>query len=61
MAASDLFRMLAQSFKSYAFHYRILKSTDVSKKRLNEWMLLSASFTAKFELVFVLTLEHAFA
>ena len=24
----------------------------------NEWLLLSASFTAKFELVFVLTLEN---
>ena len=27
----------------------------------NEWLLLSASFTAKFELVFVLTLENAFS
>ena len=26
----------------------------------NEWLLLSVSFTAKFELVFVLTLENVF-
>ena len=26
----------------------------------NEWLLLSAGFTAKFELVFVLILENAF-
>ena len=28
--------------------------------RKNKWLLLSASFTAKFGLVFVLTLENAF-
>ena len=27
----------------------------------NEWLPLPASFTAKFELVFVLTLENAFS
>ena len=27
----------------------------------NEWLLLQASFTAKFGLVFVLTLENAFS
>ena len=27
----------------------------------NEWLLLSASFTAKFGLVFVLTLENTFS
>ena len=27
----------------------------------NEWLLLSASFTAKFELVFVLTMENTFS
>ena len=26
----------------------------------NEWLLLSVTFTAKFELVFVLTFENAF-
>ena len=27
----------------------------------NEWLLLSVSFTAKLELVFVLTLENTFS
>ena len=27
----------------------------------NEWLLLSSSFKAKFELAFVLTLENAFS
>ena len=27
----------------------------------NEWLLLSASFTAKFVLIFVLALENAFS
>ena len=27
----------------------------------NEWLLLSETFTAKFELVFVLTFENAFS
>ena len=31
-----------------------------SSNSKNEWLLLSTSFTAKFELVFVLTLENAF-
>ena len=44
-----------------------IKSTDVCEKGVhqidskNEWLLLSASFTAKFKLVFVLTLENAFS
>ena len=32
---------------------------DSSNRQKNEWLLLSASFTAKVELVFVLTLEDA--
>ena len=65
LAASDLFHMFIQSLKFYTFHYHILKSTDaylihqIDSK--NEWLLLSASFTAKFVLVFVLTLENAFS
>ena len=27
----------------------------------NEWLLLSVTFTAKFELVFILTFENAFS
>ena len=33
---------------------------DLSDSK-NEWLLYSASFTAKFELVFVLTMENAFS
>ena len=54
MAASDLFRMFTQPIK---FYTKVIRQID-SK---NEWTLLSARFTAKFELVFVLTLEKAFS
>ena len=40
--------------------YRYLKSVINQLDSKNEWLLLSASFTAKFALVFVLTLENAF-
>ena len=53
MAASDLFHMFTQSIEFYTFHDQIDSK--------NEWFLLSVSFTAKFELVFVLTLENAFS
>ena len=51
----------------YTFHYHLLKSIDVLKNVIhqidskNEWLLLSACFTAKFGMVFVLTLENAFS
>ena len=52
------------TIKFYTFYYNV-KSTDVWKKgssnSKNEWLLSSASFTAKLELVFVLTLENAFS
>ena len=63
LAASDLFDMFAQSIKFYTFYYRyrclknVIHQTD-SKSR---WLLLSASFTAKFGVVFVLTLENVFS
>ena len=41
--------------------YRCLKNVIHQIDSKNEWMLLSASFTAKFRLVFVLTLENAFS
>ena len=47
LAASDLFHMLKN----------VIHQID-SK---NEWLLLSVSFTAKFGLIFVLTLENAFS
>ena len=31
------------------------------KEKENEWLLLSATFPAKFDLVFVLTQENAFS
>ena len=52
LAASDLFNMFSQSIKFFAFHYHVLKSGDncmvhqIDSK--NEWLLLPASFTAKF-------------
>ena len=58
--------MFKQSIKFYTFHYHVLKSADVwktdsSNRPKNEWLLLSASFTAKFGLVFVLTQENTFS
>ena len=57
--------MFTQSVKTYTFHCHILRSTDVWKRWFikqtqNERLLLSASFTANFELVFDLTDENAF-
>ena len=57
---------------SYIFYNMIcmtvpLKSTDTFPNLIlqtdskNEWLLLAASFMAKFELVFVLTMENAFS
>ena len=61
LAASDLFDTQLSSVHS-------IISTDAWKKNVihqidskNGWLLLSASFTAKFGLVFVLTLENAFS
>ena len=64
MAASDLFHLFTQSFKFYTFHYHVLRlqlfeKCDSQIDSKNEWLLLSASFTAKFGLVLVLTQENA--
>ena len=40
--------------------YRRLKNVINQLDIKNEWFILSASFTAKFGLVFVLALENAF-
>ena len=63
LVAFDLFDMFTQSVKFYTFHYqyRCLKNVIHQIDRKNGWLLLSASFTAKFGLVFVLTLENAFS
>ena len=65
MAASDYFRMFTQSIKLYTFHYHVLRVQCLKNvihqiDSKNEWLLLSASFTAKYWLVFVLTLENDF-
>ena len=61
--ASDLFHMFTQSIKFYTFHYqyRCLKNVTHQIDSKNGWLLLSARFTAKFGLVFVLTPENAFS
>ena len=41
--------------------YKCLKNVIHQIDSKNEWLLLSVTFTAKFELVFVLTLENAFS
>ena len=63
LAASDLLDMLAQSIKFYTFYYqyRCLKNVIHQIGSKNGWLLLSASFTAKFGLFFVLILENAFS
>ena len=59
LAASDLFCIFTQLIRFYTSHCHILKIINDFHKRWfikqteNKWLLLSASFTAKFELVFV--------
>ena len=48
----------ANAFKFYTFYFQILKITDALKRRFaqlteNDWSPISASFTAKLEVVFV--------
>ena len=63
LAASDLFYIFTPAIKFYTFHYqyRCLKIVIHQIGSQNRWLLLSASFTAKFGLVFVSTLENAFS
>ena len=57
MATSDLFHMFTQSIKFYTLplshtkEYRCLKKVIHQIYSKNEWLLLSASFMAKFGLV----------
>ena len=60
LAASDLFDMFTQSIYT-SIIYRCLKNAIHQIDSKHGWLLPSASFTAKFELVFVLTLENAFS
>ena len=63
LAASNLLDMFTRSIKFHTFHYqyRCLNNMIHRIGSKNRWLLLSASFTAKFRLVFVLTLENAFS
>ena len=67
MAASDLFHMITQSIISSIYfiimfgRVQMFQNVIHQKCSKNEWLLLSASYTAKFGLVFVLTLESAFS
>ena len=60
LAASDLFDMFTQSIYT-SIIYRCLKNVIHQIDSKHGWLFLSASFTAKFGLVFALTLENAFS
>ena len=47
--------------KYYVLGVQILKNLIHQIDNKTKWLLFSASFTAKFGLVFVLTLENAFS
>ena len=56
--------MFTKSIKFYyTFYYQVLRVQKFEKydSVKNEWLLFPASFTAKFELVFGLTLENVFS
>ena len=60
------FNMFTQSIKFYTFHYYVLRLQCLKNgihqiDSKNEWLVLSARFTAKVGLAFVLTLENAFS
>ena len=70
MAASDFSHVFTQPISSIyilLFYYSIIKEYRVRKMWFikvdskNEWLLLSASFTVKFDLVFDLKLVNAFS
>ena len=68
MVASDIFLTFSSS-DVYTINYvllillsyRCLKNVIHQTDSKNEWLLLSVTFTAKLELVFVLTFENAFS
>ena len=64
LAASDVFRCLHNQVLniplSYIKKYRCLKKVIHQIDTKNEGLLLSASFAAKFELIFVFLLGNAF-
>ena len=58
LAASDVFHMFTQSTINV---YRCLKNVIHQIDSKNEWLLLSVIFSAKLELVFVLTFKNVFS
>ena len=61
-ASSDVLHMFIQSISSFnPLSYRCLKNVIYQIDSKNEWLLLSVTFTAKLELVFVLTFENDFS
>ena len=52
---------LHNQINTFHYQYRDLKTVIHQIDSKNGWLLLSARFTAKFRLVFVLTLESAFS
>ena len=64
LAVSDLVHIFTQPTNFYTLYYTFkeyiyLKNVIHQIDSNNEWLLLSASFRAKFGLVFVLTLKTA--
>ena len=66
LAASDLFPTFPQIINFYTFYFHILKSKMLEKRdssNRQKWIVasfsISARFTAKFELAFVLTQKNA--
>ena len=57
---SAVFKMAVLTPKSGTKESRCLKDVIHQIDRKDEWLLLSASFTGKFGLIFVLTLKSAF-
>ena len=61
LVASGLFFFFTQSNEFYKFHWHILRKGYSSNRQDEKWLLLSANYMAKFELVLVLTQENAFS
>ena len=62
LVSSDVFHMFTQSINFFLIplSYSCLKNVIHQIDSKNEWLLLSITFAAKLELVFVLTFENAF-
>ena len=63
LAASDVFHMFTQSIKR-SFNSIIVQMSEKRVHQIdrkNEWLLLSVTFTAQFELAFVLTFGNDFS